>query len=110
MHPFARNLRNLGKQDGLTRIMSFVERYENLYIFVQQKSRSTSGFSYIEAIFDCYGGISTLPNGYRGCRHLVSVAQLQLILPYSMLGIKNAAAPCMGQPRIRAVYKPWTSP
>ena len=35
--------------------MSFVERYENLYIFVQQKSRSTSGFSCIGAILDCYG-------------------------------------------------------
>ena len=26
--------------------MSSVERYKNLYLFVQQKSRSTSGFSY----------------------------------------------------------------
>ena len=76
--------------------MSFVERYENLYIFVQQKSRSTSGFSCIGAIFDCYGGISAVPNGYRGCRHLVSVAQLQLVFPYPILGIKNAAAPIVG--------------
>ena len=69
--------------------MSFVERYENLYIFVQQKSRFTSGFSCIGAIFDCYGSISALPNGYGGCRHLVSVAQLQLILPCHILGIKK---------------------
>ena len=76
--------------------MSFVERYENLYIFVQQKSRSTSGFSCIGAILGCYRGIPVLPNGYGGCRHLVSVAQLQLTLPCSMLGIKNAAAPTGG--------------
>ncbi len=84
--------------------MSYVERYENLYIFVQQKSRSTSGFSCIGAIFDCYGGISALPNGYRGCRHLVSVAQLQLTLPCSMLGIKKRLPQQVGQPRMRAVY------
>ena len=84
--------------------MSFVERYENLYIFVQQKSRSTSGFSCIEAIFDCYGGISALPNGYRGCRHLVSVAQLQLALPCPMLGIKKRLPQQVGQPRMCAVY------
>ena len=84
--------------------MSFVERYENLYIFVQQKSRSTSGFSCIEAIFDCYGGISALPNGYGGCRHLVSVAQLQLTLPCHMLGIKRRLPQQVGQPRMRAVY------
>lgn len=90
--------------------MSFIERYENLYIFVQQKSRSTSGFSCIEAILDCYGGISALPNSYGGCRHLVSVAQLQLTLPSPTLGIINAAAPCMEQPRIHAVYKPLASP
>lgn len=69
--------------------MSFVERYENLYIFAQQKSRSTSGFSYIWAILDCYGDISALPNGYGGCWHLVRVAQLQLILPSPLLGIKK---------------------
>lgn len=40
MHPFARILCNLGKREQFARIMNSVERYKNLYLFAQQKSRS----------------------------------------------------------------------
>ncbi|MEF2604136.1 MAG: hypothetical protein U0M27_03380, partial [Collinsella sp.] len=30
-------MRNLGKRGLIARIMAFVERYKNLYLFVQQK-------------------------------------------------------------------------
>ena len=104
MHPFALQFAQSGETRRINSYNVLVERYENLYIFVQQKSRSTSGFSCIGAILDCYGGISTLPNGYRGCWHLVSVAQLQLTLPCSMLDIKKRLPQQVGQPRKRAIY------
>ena len=84
-----------GRSDYQAQLALLRDRLKE-YIFAQQKSRSTSGFSYIWAILDCYGDISALPNGYGGCWHLVSVAQLQLTLPSPLLGIKNAAAPTGG--------------